>query len=493
MAGWLLAAVMVAVTGGNSDCAIVQFTATWCEPCQQVQPALQQLQQDGWTVYSVDTDQQPEVVKQYSVDSLPTLIILSSGREVDRIVGAAAYEVIQQRVQRVAARNQSTQALPAPAPQQPIVRGQSPSTSSFPLLSSVANAGFSASNPASPRELAPAAPPPHTPQVSPASFSGTPVAVENASFSRDAAPPQAVASTPSARTSLSPEQAIRRAAQATVRIRVDEANSTAYGTGTIVDLHGSEALVLTCGHLFREMTPGSQLTVDLFAGTPQEINLPALLIDFKAEGDDIGLLTFRTPVALDPVELLPRGTKLNIGQDAFSFGCDHGSDPTRRDTKIKNINRYIGAANVEIFGAPAVGRSGGGLFDTQGRLIGVCNAADAADDEGIYAAADVVYAQIERLGLTHLFEAQTQGTPTVLATSSGSPVVQAASFSDTPAPTVSPRPAANLPDLTTPLASSPSGQQMICIVRDGTGQDQVLTINSPSPQLLDAIRAQGNR
>ncbi|MEZ6079844.1 MAG: hypothetical protein R3C56_30485 [Pirellulaceae bacterium] len=49
------------------------------------------------------------------------------------------------------------------------------------------------------------------------------------------------------RQTLSVEQAISRAAAATVRIRVDEANTTAYGTGTIVDVRGQEALDGTAG------------------------------------------------------------------------------------------------------------------------------------------------------------------------------------------------------------------------------------------------------
>lgn len=292
---------------------------------------------------------------------------------------------------------------------------------------------------------------------------------------------------------LTPEQAIARAAAATVRIRVDEANTTAYGTGTIVDVHGREALVLTCGHLFRDMQPNSQLTIDLFAGTPQEVNLAAQLIDFTAEEADIGLISFQLPVAIEPVELLPQGAPLQIGQPAFSFGCDHGQDPTRRDTRIANINRYIGAANIEIVGAPAVGRSGGGLFDVQGRLIGVCNAADANDDEGIYAAADVIYAQIDRLGLSHLFAspaattlvaepAPTTGGTTQLAGSELTVPAGSTGFGQSAA--------AGVVSQVEPRSPSPASStgQLICIVRGAEGQDQVLTIDSPTPELLQAIQ-----
>src|SRR5690606_29242270 len=153
------------------DCTIVHFTAAWCEPCKQLEPALQQLRQEGWTIETVDTDRQPELVQQYRVQNLPTLAIVCRGQAVDRIVGAASYERIAQRVQRAAARVQrgpaaaqvavsqpalSQTALSQPAVSQPaaaqvaasqtavtqtaqqspqpVIRGQSPDIGGFPLL-----------------------------------------------------------------------------------------------------------------------------------------------------------------------------------------------------------------------------------------------------------------------------------------------------------------------------------------------------------------------
>ena len=424
MACWMLSALFCAVVGGHGDCTIVQFTATWCEPCQQMEPALQQLRREGWAIQTVDVDRQPNLVKQFHIENLPTLAIICRDQEVDRLVGAAPYERILERVQRAAARNQSggvrgegegsglaTVASasatsehancdhahgPPGNPVQssgPIVRGQSPGLTGFPLLATAATTGGSTST----SEF--------TTPSNQLSFDFQTPAAAHSQPSQDIA--RVTGPTDAERRAtlptLSPEQAIARAAAATVRIRVDEANSTAYGTGTIVDVRGEEALILTCGHLFREMQPHSQLTIDLFPGTAQEVNLPSELIDFKAEGEDIGLISFRIPTPIEPVPILGRGEPVSVGQSAFSFGCDRGSDPTRRDTQIKSINRYLGADNIEIVGAPVMGRSGGGLFDAQGRLIGVCNAANAEDDEGIYASADVVYTQIERLGLSELF------------------------------------------------------------------------------------------
>jgi len=500
MASWILSALMCAVVGVEADCTIVHFTADGCEPCKQIAPALAQLQQEGWAVQTVDVHQQPDVVRQYRVENLPTLVIVCRQQEVDRIVGAATYERMQQRIQRAAARNLNGPARsPTASSAGAVVRGQSPSMGAFPLLASAgqrnpfshaASQAETASPPTTavaPVAILPDLASNHSPQFS------TPapqVALQPAAL--QPAAPQPVA--------ITVEQAIARAAAATVRIRVDEANTTAYGTGTIVDVRGQEALILTCGHLFRDMQPHSQLTIDLFPGTAQEVNLPSELIDFKAEGEDIGLISCRLPVPVEPVPLLTRGTPLSVGQPAFSFGCDRGANPTRRDTQIKSINRYLGADNIEIVGAPVLGRSGGGLFDIQGRLIGVCNAANPEDDEGIYAAADVVYNQIQRLGLSELFES---AAPTPVASSPEQLASQSLQWPDqsatvptlnsshlasasTSAPAGSPAAAS---DVAGPVSMSASNtRQLICIVRDAGGQDKVVTIDAPPEQLLQMIQ-----
>jgi hypothetical protein len=278
-------------------------------------------------------------------------------------------------------------------------------------------------------------------------------------------------------------------------------------------VHGDEALVLTCGHLFRDMLPGSQLTLDLFAGTPRQVNLVAQLIDFKADEEDIALLSVRLPVKLEPVPILPRSEAVQKGQGVFTIGCDHGNNPSRHDTKISNVNRYLGAANIEIVGAPAVGRSGGGLFDAQGRLLGVCNAACKEDNEGIYAGIEVVYQQLARIGHAHLFEGAGNASSTTASSvgqvslaSNTTPLQSGAANTPDPAPknstrwpdedprldvsqNVAPSPGLELVgSAPTPSASSSS---LVCVLRDASGQEKVLTIPKPSPALLQAIEQQG--
>lgn len=456
-----------------SEVRLLYFTAPWCGPCQQMKPALQHLQHAGWQIDSVDSDRQPQLVERFEVRNLPTMVIVGPSGEIDRIVGVTEVGQVERRLKRAAARY----ARPADLTS----RASSPSESSAARLAS------GQPNPAT---------------LSTTTLGGMTVRGQSPGLKGTLASAnkalQAGVSLASAVSKITPQQAWARAAAATVRIRVDEGNATAHGTGTIVDTHGDEALVLTCGHLFRDMRPGTQISVDLFAGTPSEINLPAQLIDFRAEEEDIGLISFRLPVSVAPVPLLPRGLTPSQNQPVFSFGCDHGQNPTRRDTQILSINRYLGAENIEIAGAPAVGRSGGGLFDMDGRLIGVCNAADAGEDQGIYASASVIYNQIDRLGLGHLFR---ESAPTESGSDAAQPAASLASAVRPVEPTqahawpdtqLDPAVSAGSTRSATPginASEMPSNsQQLICVVRSADGQEKRVTINEPSQQLLDTIQ-----
>lgn len=544
MVNWLTALLMLGFVGGPSERMIVEFTKDECAPCQQLRPAVERLKQQGWVVRTVNTDREPLVVRRFAVQSVPTLIVMDGGREVDRIVGAAPYEKLAVRLELLDQHRESTAdvaapkllsstpsagtattAMPEPLPllsatpvpaqapknnlqtaqvSQPnmTVRGQSPALGAFPMLNAVADSARAAAAPveqAMRREGQ---------QLINGLAATAPSVITEAA--RNAAAQVIPASATSPLTSaksplLNTQQAIQRAEAATVRIRVDEDRSTAYGTGTIIDVHGDEALVLTCGHIFREMKPDSQLTVDLYNGHSQPTNLPAQLIDFQAqEGQpDIGVLSIKLPFTVAPVPLLPKGQTLSNGQRAFSFGCDHGENPTRRDTQIKHINRYLGPENVEIAGAPTVGRSGGGLFDAQGRLVGVCNAADAEGDEGIYAAGKAIQLQLERLQLTHLIEDQAAptGLNAHLASNRAdhphpqSPVVSTRNPNQ---PTATDNSTIQWPDeragagllAAQPNRSSGAGsaQRVTCVIRDAQGKDNVVTIESPSPELLQAIQ-----
>jgi len=71
--------------------AVVDIWAPWCGPCRSIRPALARLaEQYGGKVdlIEVNADQQPDLVRQLGVRSIPTLLAVSGGKELTRTIGA---------------------------------------------------------------------------------------------------------------------------------------------------------------------------------------------------------------------------------------------------------------------------------------------------------------------------------------------------------------------------------------------------------------------
>ena len=188
----------------------------------------------------------------------------------------------------------------------------------------------------------------------------------------------------------------------TVRLRVYHGGSLSHGSGTIIDARQGEALILTCGHLFRESRGTGQIEVDLFGPSPAQ-KVPGRLIAWNEERD-LGLLSIRTSRPVRAARVAPIGYPLKKGLLVFTVGCDHGQMPTVRKTWIVSINRYLGPPNLQVADQPVSGRSGGGLFTQEGYLIGVCNAADPADREGLFSSLPAIHAQLDEARLQFVYQ-----------------------------------------------------------------------------------------
>lgn len=81
---------------------LVDFWAPWCGPCHMVAPTLEKLahEQAKLKIVKVNVDENPGLAGKYGTMSIPTMIVINGGREVDRWVGALPENALRNRVAR---------------------------------------------------------------------------------------------------------------------------------------------------------------------------------------------------------------------------------------------------------------------------------------------------------------------------------------------------------------------------------------------------------
>jgi hypothetical protein len=277
--------------------------------------------------------------------------------------------------------------------------------------------------------------------------------------------------------------------RATVRLQVEDAEGISYGTGTIIDTHGSEALVVTCGHIFRDSQGKGRITAYLFATGSAE-PVPGQLIHFVADQKqgDIGFVAIRPNVPVDPVVVGNPGLQVQNNDPVFSIGCDRGADPTVQRTQITAINRYLGSPNYEVGFQPLDGRSGGGLFAADGTLIGICNAADPAERRGIFAALPAVQRELAQIGQQRIYMQHGQNElPIIARDEPRQPTPPLETIPEMP--DQMPRSDRGSLGATTNALAHSHEHEVICIVPDPQAPNgrRVLILKDPSKDLLDQL------
>ena len=80
---------------------LVDFTADWCPPCKMIDPIVTQLagEWDGKVkVVKLDTDQNPNVMMQYGIMGIPTLMLFKGGEIKERMTGFQPKDKLEAKI-----------------------------------------------------------------------------------------------------------------------------------------------------------------------------------------------------------------------------------------------------------------------------------------------------------------------------------------------------------------------------------------------------------
>jgi thiol-disulfide isomerase/thioredoxin len=390
------------------DVVLLNFSASWCGPCRQMAPLVGEITAAGWVVRHVDVDHEGDLLRRFGVTGVPCYVLLVKGQEVGRINGATTRGELENLLAK--SRQPLGLAPMAPAPAAASMAG-------IPVPVTPAGSPLSTEPKSAPQTTGAAI---VTAEPRPAALQ--PDRLASPRPRRPSAPSSADTRATVAGPQLDPAQRAaleRRLMASTARLLVEDSQGVSRGTGTVIDCRQGEALILTCGHIFRDSQGKGRVEVDLFGPDgPRGVAGQVVSWDLKR---DLALVSIFTDRQIEPARVGGADHRTQPGASVVTVGCDGGDDPTIHHSRVTAVDKYLGPANVQVAGQPVQGRSGGGLFAVDGTLIGVCNAADPADNEGLFAALPTIHEQLDEAGLAFVYRSvyPSGGTGDVAAVSSG--------------------------------------------------------------------------
>ena len=376
----LLSMLTETPSADDPEVQLLDFTASYCAPCRQMVPILNRMESNGFPIRRIDITEEPDLSRQFQVEGVPTLVIMVEGKEVRRFVGLTAEAELREAMNK-AARELSERRGP------PVSKAdQEPKSERSPP------------QPLSSRDIRPET----------GGGSGT-----LGDFFRRMFRDKDEAAEPPVIRGQSPKSGrlsgLELAEAATVRIKVEgtakredkDVAVSDIGTGTIIASEPGSAFILTCAHFFLGLKVGNTITtVEVFRdGVPEKFSATVVGRDHNL---DLAILKIQSPEKLPTVSVTETAPDLQQDQILNSFGCDGGKVPSKKAVMLIEENRYEGPGNLVCSTDPASGRSGGGLFDTDGRLVGVCSCANREKSEGLYMAWSAVDGLMEKLQLAGL-------------------------------------------------------------------------------------------
>ncbi|MDR2706885.1 MAG: trypsin-like peptidase domain-containing protein, partial [Planctomycetaceae bacterium] len=384
----ILSALILAAIPAPQDATLIFVTTPGCGYCQQVAPLVKEIAEMGYSVETVDASQRPDLVRdQLQVSKFPTFLMLSHDRIIDRVVGGGNPVTIKPRILYMFERAVESQRKNGEIIQASFVTPSSVTPSS----------------------------------VTPSSVMPSPI-TPSATSGNSANPILTAGLKTESKTNLKTVSKIDKNENAaknpvtispwitsSVKLRVDADNTHSWGTGTIIDTRKGEALILTCGHIFRDSQGKGKIEVHLF-GQNSTVRVFGRCLHYDLE-IDLALVAIVPPCPVRAIPIAPPQYQILPKQHVLSVGCDGGANPTVREHYVMSTDR-VGTPRenvlpfhyIQVYGAPVSGRSGGGLFTEDGYLIGVCNTADPVQNDGHFVPPQIIRHVLQSRQLSEIYE-----------------------------------------------------------------------------------------
>ncbi len=419
------------VAGRRPPDVVYDFYSQNCGPCRMMMPIVHQLYAEGYAVQTVDVDQRPDLAQQYNVSQVPTFILVIGGQERDRKIGMQDESTLRALVTQIPQRQRAPAAVADSKPPRPrrttpvrLVDDDSQSGSKFnfhlPLPS------FSSRNqnqgmvqidqpnpPTATRAQAPSSDDSAGLHNALADAGNPAAATAGASTSEEPPHEEQSANGREHETRSAADPEVSKMLASSVRIRVSDANGVYFGSGVVIESGRGKSIVLTCGHILRDVKEESRIEVDVFDGNRSHI-YRGTIVKYNLESD-LGLVAVETrfPAHVSPIASAEGGVR--PGESVVSIGCSQGELPSVERLRVTMLNRYVGPDTIECTGVPGQGRSGGGLFTTHGSVVGICTNADPRDHRGVYAGLKPIHELLRAAGFENLIPEAPRATRDSLA------------------------------------------------------------------------------